>query len=273
MKKALAHPLIAGTAWILAIFAFAWVMLALFNLRAYPGIILHEHSNRIAIFRQGETNTLAVTSRGRPIEQSVIGLDVSVWNQGSAPVRRSDFSTPILLKLDGQILEAKISGQSSDSIRPNVDLAGVEKGELALTWDLLRRNEGLTLRVIYAGAPTAPLTLSGPANHKPPWFILTPEKARDEALSLSRTGTALLFMAALFMLLAPCFALAWLALDKGTGPRWLARFSPVILLVLCAALIITLRRSATQSNAYELAEHVHPEVKTVMPVNQSTHVN
>lgn len=103
---------------------------------------------------------------GAPVETDVTAVRVYFWNDGRKPMLQDDVLEPFRLsvKAPAEILDFRVLQES----RPQITRQVVERVEnttdqLAISFRVLERREGLTLQLVVAGDPNTPVLAQGVA--------------------------------------------------------------------------------------------------------------
>jgi hypothetical protein len=118
---------------------------------------------KLEVVNARQISDLSVTFDGKAVPGDITTAQLAIWNQGNAPIRRSDVLQPIVIYTDPKtpILEASIRKSSRDAIGFSLSLEEIQLGRIPVSWDVLERGDGGLLDVIYAGSPEVDFKAEG----------------------------------------------------------------------------------------------------------------
>ena len=107
---------------------------------------------------------MQVLYKGKDLNENVSAAIVYLWTDGKLPIRAGDVLEPVRIELDPgcNIIDARILKIS----RPVTKLVRAEVSDTArnvipLSFEILERNDGAVLQVIYTGKPDANVSATG----------------------------------------------------------------------------------------------------------------
>jgi len=109
-------------------------------------------------------SSLQVLYYGKPVKTSVTAVIVYFWNDGKLPIRNGDIlGGPLSIDLDegAEILEAKLLKVSRPVIKFATGVGESAKNSLPVGFDILERNDGAAIQIVYSGSPDAGITMRG----------------------------------------------------------------------------------------------------------------
>ncbi|MBI2494032.1 MAG: hypothetical protein HYV94_18300 [Candidatus Rokubacteria bacterium] len=120
---------------------------------------------RTIIARAGGPSELKVEFKGDVIKTDVVGVQVSLWNQGKGSIRASDVLTPLEIRLNPpapilQVSAAKTS-RSVIALTLENDAGLLRQGRIPVTFRILERDDGGNIQIIYAGPSDVEISLVG----------------------------------------------------------------------------------------------------------------
>jgi len=118
---------------------------------------------RTAVVNKGQISKLKVLFNGVETTADISAAQVAIWNDGKRPIRPENVRKAVTIKLQGNtpILEATIKKTNREVVQFVVDQSKLQVGEIGVSWNMLERNDGAVLQVIYAGSPGLGLSCEG----------------------------------------------------------------------------------------------------------------
>jgi hypothetical protein len=107
---------------------------------------------------------LSVLYKGNRLDQTnVTAVRIYFWNSGKDPIRSTDVLRPISVSLPQNIpvLDVQVVKYSRDVASLRVAMNSGSRNKVNITFDILEKNDGGSIQIIYAGPPTVPLTFGG----------------------------------------------------------------------------------------------------------------
>jgi hypothetical protein len=157
--------------WVDRVIAFLGVGLAVyFYFHPYPTRCLtyQIHPVRSPLIVESRTNSadgqaeaLAASFQGKPVAGPVYSALIAVWNAGNQAIRHGDILEPLTIRTGGTpILEARMLYATRRVV--NWRLAGADgvQGLVTADWDILEKDDGGIVQVVYAGGPETPIIVS-----------------------------------------------------------------------------------------------------------------
>jgi len=159
----LRHPLFGIIGTVVGIIAFGFAIFAFQSTRERRELTYYVHPNKALVIRQGQASGISVYLGGETVSTDVTAAQVAVWNNGSASIRKAHVLSPVRLVVgqDTRILEASLRSMSREVVGFAIDTSSVSAGIVPVTWDILERNDGAVVQLIYAGPPDVEIRLDG----------------------------------------------------------------------------------------------------------------
>jgi hypothetical protein len=107
--------------------------------------------------RMGELPLHVVDATGHIITDNVFAANITIWNSGTAEIKKSDIRKPLQLVIGDGIRPLDIIASYPHDNLDQISLA--PNGEI--DWEHFDPNEGLKIRVVYANAMIARVALQG----------------------------------------------------------------------------------------------------------------
>lgn len=118
------------------------------------------HPIKTILIKGGQTSRIQATFDGRGIEGDISSVQVVIWNRGDRSVRNNNILSPIKVGVtNGRILEARIIRSTRDVV--GVTAAQDANGDVKVMWNILEKNDGFIMQLIYAGEVGLPINVTG----------------------------------------------------------------------------------------------------------------
>lgn len=143
------------------------------------------------IVKSGQTSNLNVTMDGNAIKTDVTSAQIAFWNEGKEPIRQGiqcdDVRSDFKIKVAGnrKILDSDIIKKSRSIVSLKIDDSAKEKGEVTVKWDILEKNDGGVIQIMYAGGPEVEIFAEG---------IIVGQKIIKNLGDKDKDASSLLFM-------------------------------------------------------------------------------
>lgn len=113
-----------------------------------------------------EESDLQLLYKGKPLaEPQITARLFAFWNRGNASIKSENILKPIEIALAPpvRILSVSIKKKSRDIVALDVskDEEFLSRGRIPVTWNILERNDGVSLQIIYAGPPNIEIKMIG----------------------------------------------------------------------------------------------------------------
>ena len=127
---------------------------------------------KIPIVQTTNTSDVSVSYKGQPVSGNVTTAEIAIWNAGRQPIRAEDILSPLIVTVGNGVplFETGLSQVSrgvtecSLSNHGAIDMISGKRlgpSSVELHFRILEHNDGVRLRVVYAGTVDAPITLKG----------------------------------------------------------------------------------------------------------------
>jgi hypothetical protein len=131
-----------------------------------PALSFAVNPVRTSIVNSSDVSNLSVLYKGNEIHGSnVMSIRVYVWNAGGRPISRlqHDILRPIrlILPTESKILDQKLLHVSRHETQFSVYTKPMTKNSLNIDFDILEKDDGATIQLIYSGDPNADIKLEG----------------------------------------------------------------------------------------------------------------
>lgn len=128
-----------------------------------PLLTYYVHPSRAVVVKAGQASKLTIDYANKEIKSDITAVQIAIWNQGKSPIKKGSILKPIVLRTENgvPILEVSIRKISRDVTNLVLDSQDNDKGRVTLSWDILERNDGGIVQLIYAGGPETKITVDG----------------------------------------------------------------------------------------------------------------
>lgn len=122
-----------------------------------PGLTFRVNPAKAVVVKSGQSSRLRVTLNGKPVKTDITAAQVAVWNSGRAPIARSSVLEGLVITTPPNvpILEASIRKSTRGISNVRLDTTQISKGRLRVGWQILEKNDGAVIQIVYAGSPNA----------------------------------------------------------------------------------------------------------------------
>jgi len=128
-----------------------------------PDITCYTHPVRATLVRLGTSSNLSVYHGEDVITSDLTAVQIAIWNRGGISVRRAQILKPLVIKTESEIpiIEATLRKQSRDVVNTDLDLSKLGEGQVTVSWEIMEKNDGCILQIIYMGDYTENFEFEG----------------------------------------------------------------------------------------------------------------
>jgi hypothetical protein len=128
-----------------------------------PELSLCLHPIRTPIVQTALASDISVTFKGQPVKGDMTAAQFAIWNGGQQPIRQDDVLKPFaILTGDGSpIYESAIQKLTRDVTGIRLDTTQLSNGQVRIHWNILEKNDGAVVQVIYGGTPQTEFKVQG----------------------------------------------------------------------------------------------------------------
>lgn len=121
------------------------------------------HPVKAEIVKAGQASKLSVKMGDKELKSDITAAQIAFWNAGDLAIRAENILKPFRIRTeDGTpILEATIRKTSREVTRISLDNSMLDKGIILTNWQILEKNDGAIIQVIYAGGSNVRLVADG----------------------------------------------------------------------------------------------------------------
>ena len=129
-----------------------------------PTFLVDPARAAIVSYDTNNISDLSVLYKGKTVNNSnVTAVRIYFWNSGKEPIQKKDILKNIFISLpaDNQILDARILSESRDIAELKINPDENNKNEFLVTFNILEKNDGGSIQIIYAGNSESPISFDG----------------------------------------------------------------------------------------------------------------
>lgn len=157
---------------ICSIFTVIGLPLSIFFYRAAiqkPELAVYVSPVRAAVVNGSGLSKLKVFLGNREVPGDITAAQIAIWNQGSAGIRPGNVLKEVLLSTSTKspILEASVRKTTRDVVGLSLDQAHLDEGKVGIHWDILEKNDGGIIQLVYSGGPETQILASGVIEGQP----------------------------------------------------------------------------------------------------------
>jgi hypothetical protein len=169
LLKFLSNPFIGLIGWAATVTSVLLTTYFYQASREYPQLTCYVHPVKATIVRTGEASRLITSFDNKPIASDITAAQVALWNRGNRPIKKQNVLKPVVIYTqdNSPILEATIRKTSRDVTHLSLNLNELQKGRVIIDWDILERNDGGIIQLIYAGKPDVHIQAEGVIEGQP----------------------------------------------------------------------------------------------------------
>ena len=121
--------------------------------KAFPDLTYAVHPAKALVTRAGQSSKLITSYDGKIINTDITVAQIALWNRGKLPIKKNNILKPVVLYTTGNtpILEASIRKVSRDVTNLSLETDQLQEGRLTISWDILEKDDGGVIQLIYAG--------------------------------------------------------------------------------------------------------------------------
>lgn len=153
LERFLSHPVAGGIAWAVTVGSIPLTICLYLRPPEHRDLRYMVHPEKTMIVREGQLSRLSVALDGKLVTRDISAAQVAFWNKGNQAIRRENVLEPLRLRTSPSvpIIGATIRRVSREVVRIQVDSTNFQRGELAISWNILERGDGAALQVVFAG--------------------------------------------------------------------------------------------------------------------------
>lgn len=168
LNKIGGHPAIVLATLILAVIAIIVTIVLFFVSQTERELVYAVNPVKTRVVTMGQATGLEVThNRVELGDVDVTAAQVAIWNSGDESIRKENILKEVVIYTNPsvRILEASISNSSRELdilkfyIIESPEL--LEIGEVPVSWDILEKDDGASVQLIYLGPPEVEILVDG----------------------------------------------------------------------------------------------------------------
>jgi hypothetical protein len=158
--------------WILAGISIAWNIYQRYHPRDIRKLVYSVNPVITRIVSSEKASELNISFKDKQLgKKDVSAIQMAVWNEGTLDIRKEDIETPndspkeLVIRTNPpvNILEAKISHPAKENTGFRIIDSddNKEKGEIHISWDVLKKNDGASIQILFIGAQKPEISIKG----------------------------------------------------------------------------------------------------------------
>ena len=146
--------------WVGIVLAFITVIELFIGILSYTSTINNRNLTYVinpvkaVALQNGKVSDLKVSSKGKDIKTDITVIQIAIWNKGKQSIKNEDIlkQVKIVASPSCQILETIIRKSTRDIIDFKIDDSHYTEGYIPLSWQILEKNDGVVIQIIYSGS-------------------------------------------------------------------------------------------------------------------------
>lgn len=117
------------------------------------------HPARAELISSDSNKNFVIFYNKTPVKAEVTAVTIAFWNAGKKAIRKTDILKPLEFKLNNKspILNVKMINKSREVVEINIDESKKKEGMVIVDWNVLEKNDGASIQIIYAGGFAEPV--------------------------------------------------------------------------------------------------------------------
>lgn len=166
LEEFLKSPWVTAVGWFGGICSIIAIPLAFYSTMGSPDLTYYYSvDDKVKIIGNNEVSQLHIfhDEVDGEIRDELYLIKIRVWNAGKEPIRIQDIRTKLTIKSTPaiNILEAKVNDTNGSAVNFQVDTLEKSKGEIGLLFDVLEKDEGGTIQLLYIGGKEVEFVING----------------------------------------------------------------------------------------------------------------
>lgn len=163
LLKFFSNPILGICGSLASIFSIFLAVIFYYNGREYPVLTYYVNPAKTIIMRDGQSSMLKAIYNNKPIETDITAAQIAIWNNGKRSIRRENVLKPLVIYTENNasILEATIRRVSREVIKLDLGTDELPKGRVKVLWNILEKNDGGVIQLIYSGDTNVNLYAEG----------------------------------------------------------------------------------------------------------------
>jgi hypothetical protein len=143
------HPLVGIVGTIASIISIPLAFYFFIASQHEPKLTYYVYPIRAPLVQTGMTSDLKVLFSGTAISGDVTAAQIEIWNSASAPIKREDVLSPILIQTENNapILEISVRKISRPVTEISIDPSKFRSGIARIDWRILEKDDGCVLQM------------------------------------------------------------------------------------------------------------------------------
>jgi len=246
IQRILANPIVSAAAWIATIISVPLAIFLYLRGTKERELFWYVNPSKAVVVNSQTASSLHVFHMNRELTSDVTAAQVSIWNAGNESIRTENVLEKIQIATvpSTPILEVRVRRTSRNLLTFTLDQSRIDQGIVGVAWNILEKNDGAQIQLVYAGPPTTQLSVSGTieGQHslKNGNSSINDRLDKMEWLNSNQLNRIVIFITPIFSIIAVVFSLrlsASLSSLSGHVPRRVSAISSVMF-VICLLSII-----------------------------------
>jgi ABC-type glycerol-3-phosphate transport system permease component len=121
------------------------------------------------VLKAGQTSRLSITLDNNKFDHDVTAAQIAFWNSGNEPIRREQILKPFIIRTGHTvpIIEARLRKRTREVVDINLGTARIGSGEVSVSWNILEKNDGGVVQIVFAGGIETPITATAVVEGQP----------------------------------------------------------------------------------------------------------
>lgn len=127
------------------------------------------HPAKAVVVKTGQASKLTVLVEGKEVLSDITVAQIAFWNAGNEPIRREHMLRPFVIRTETgvPIIEATIRKTSREVVSLELDRSRAPEGRIAASWNILERDDGGIIQVVFAGGPDTAISATAVIEGQP----------------------------------------------------------------------------------------------------------
>lgn len=160
LKKFFSNPLVGGIGSVASVLGLAAAVYFFVASQRHRELRCYANPVRTPVVKMGQSSRLAVFHDDQRVATNLTAAQLVVWNAGTESIRRNEILEDALISVPkGKILEANIRSVSRELC--NFSASIDDDGQLRLEWEILEKDDGASIQILYTGTPDDDILIKG----------------------------------------------------------------------------------------------------------------
>ena len=153
LNRIASDPKLILSGWLITALSVVLAVYFYQQTQVFPELSYLVSPSRTTVFKKGETSRVTILIDSQKVQNDVSSMKVGIWNRGNKPIKMEDVLKRVTIKIDTNhpIYDAKIVKQVRDVSNMRLDLTSQKLGLIGLSWDILEKDDGGVVQIVYGG--------------------------------------------------------------------------------------------------------------------------